>query len=65
MYSKVEALLRVKSTLVMQVLRVTESKGRRFDVEYEYVPEALKIWHKIPEASFVGGLNESLGEFCR
>lgn len=42
-----EALLRIKSPLVMQVLRVTETKGRKFDVEYEYVPEALKLSQKI------------------
>lgn len=36
-YNKVKALLNINSPLVMQVFKVTETKGKKFQVDYEYV----------------------------
>lgn len=64
-HNNILALINIKSPALMQVLKVVETRGKRFQVDFEYFGESLRSSNKMSEPTYAATFKEMLWEFCR
>lgn len=59
-HNNIHALINIKSRALMQVLKVVETKGKRFQMDFEYVGESLRSSNKMGEPTYASTFREML-----